>query len=313
MAVTRASVLAALVLAAPADARTVTIHQRLAPELAVTIPDGWKVRETSRYAVLSRGRSRFGLWQCPLARGERDMTGRHAAGTLARRDAVALPVRGGTCLIVTGDGARSFARRLRTRLGPTSAPPASDAAAEKLARDARRRTLAMARVTGTASVTAWGFDGQVDGTFEWDLPAGYRRQVFRFGDVFEEVVRNGDDNSLRSSEQPACWGGTSEAENDDALEPRLELQEWNAPPATATSWRVAYAPAEPQPDGSTLVRWTGFVADGEAVIAPDGRLRRVRIEDHRQATGRTIRRTVEIAFTGFPAAITPVRPEPDCS
>jgi hypothetical protein len=75
---------------------------------------------------------------------------------------------------------------------------------------------------------------------------------------------------------------------------------------------VSYAPAEPQPDGSTLVRWTGFVADGEAVIAPDGRLRRVRIADLGQVLGRTSWRIVEIVFTGFPATITPVRPEPQC-
>ncbi len=307
--VARASVLAVLVLAAPAEARTVKIQQQLAPELTIAVPDGWRIRETPRVAVLSRGERRIGLFQCPLARSERDMTGRHAARAFG---AVALPVRGGTCVAVTGDGARAFARRLRPRLGPASAPPASDAAAEKLARDSRRRTLAMARVTGTASVTAWGHDATLGATFEWDLPGGYRHHVMAFGGSFDEVARTREENRLRNGDQPGCWGFTAEAESDDAFEPRLELQEWNAPPATATSWRVAYAPAEPQPDGSTLVRWSGFVADGEAVIAPDGRLRRVRIEDHRTATGRTAWRTVEIAFTGFPVAITPVRTEPDC-
>ncbi len=169
----------------------------------------------------------------------------------------------------------------------------------------------MARVTGTASVTAWSFDATLEATFEWDLPADYRHHVMSFAGYFDEVVRTRDENRLRNGDEPGCWGFTAEAENDDAFEPRLELQEWNAPPSTATSWRVAYSPAEPQPDGSTLVRWTGYVADGEAVIAADGRLRRVRIEDHRTATGRTVWRTVEIAFTGFPAAITPVRKEPD--
>ena len=54
---------------------------------------------------------------------------------------------------------------------------------------------------------------------------------------------------------------------------------------------MAYAPPEALPDGTTLVRWTGFVADGEAVIGPDGLLRRVRIEDHQEADGRTAFRT----------------------
>jgi hypothetical protein len=307
--VARASVLAALLLTAPAEARTVKIQQQLAPELTITVPDGWRIRETRRVTVFTRGERAIGVFQCPLARSERDMTGRHAVRAFTEGDAVTVPVRGGTCLAVTGDGARAFARRLKPRLGPASAPPASDAAAEKLARDARRRTLAMARVTGTASVTVWGSDRQIDSTFEWDLPAGYRHLIYGVG---EEVVRNGSEHRYRTVDRPDCWGFTVEPESDDALEPRLELQEWNAPPATATSWRVSYAPAEPQPDGSTLVRWTGYVADGQAVIAADGRLRRVRIEDHRTATGRTAWRTVEIAFTGFPAAITPVRTEPDC-
>ncbi len=269
------------------------------------------MRETRRVAVLSRGERRIGLFQCPLPRAERDMTGRHAVRTLVDDgDGVALPIRGGTCVVVTGDGARAFARRLKFRLGPSGPAPRSDAAAEKLARDARRRTLAMARVTGTASVTAWDFEGQIGATFEWDLPADYRHLVYG---ASEEVVRTGSEYQYRTVDRPECWGFTVEPESDDALEPRLELQEWNAPPATATSWRVSYAPAEPQPDGSTLVRWTGFVADGSAVIAPDGRLSRVRIDDHRQALGRTGWRTVEIAFTGFPASITPVRPEPDCA
>jgi hypothetical protein len=308
--VVRASVLAALIFAAPADARTVTIHQQLAPELAVAVPAGWSIREDRRVAVDSRGDRRFGLFQCPLPRSERDMTGRDAVRTLVDDgDGVAVPVRGGTCVVVTGDGARAFARRLKFRLGPSGPAPRSDAAAEKLARDARRRTLAMVRVTGTASVTAWDFEGQIDATFEWDLPAGYRHLVYG---TSEEVVRTGTEHRYRTVDRPECWGFTVEPESDDALEPRLELQEWNAPPATTTSWRVSYAPAEPQPDGSTLVRWTGFVADGSAVVAPDGRLSRVRIEDHRQALGRTAWRTVEIAFTGFPVTITPVRPEPDC-
>jgi hypothetical protein len=211
---------------------------------------------------------------------------------------------------VTGDGARALGRRLRPRLGPAGAAPASDPAAERLARAARERTLGRNFATGTAFADPRGSTHRIEATFEWDLAAGYRRHVLRFGDLIAEVVRDASGDHVR--DEFACWVGTSAAEQDDTLEPRLELREWDAPPATKTAWRVAYAPAEPQPDGSTLVRWTGFVADGEAVIGPDGLLRRVRIEDHGQATGRTTWRTVEVAFTGFPAAIAHVRAEPAC-
>ena len=89
------------------------------------------------------------------------------------------------------------------------------------------------------------------------------------------------------------------AAEDDAFEPRLELAEWDAPPRTqdlvARLLRAGRAPG-----GASLVRWTGFVADGEAEIGPDGLLRRVVIRDHHMARGRTAWRTVEIAFTGFP-------------
>ena len=73
----------------------------------------------------------------------------------------------------------------------------------------------------------------------------------------EEVVRDRTRAPYLRVDVRSAGGAPAEPESDDALEPRLELQEWNAPPATATSWRVTYAPAEPQPDGSTLVRWTG--------------------------------------------------------
>jgi hypothetical protein len=298
----------ALVFAAPAQADTVTIRQARAPELTLTVPAGWRVSEARHHAVAVRGDRRLVLRQCPLARGERDMTGRRAARARPNPEIVAVPVRGGTCLVVAGSGAPAFGRRVHAFLGRPGPVPASDAAAERLAREARRRTLAMARVQGTAAATLGG--RRIEGTFAWDLPAGYRHQAFRYGTILGEVVRDRTGDYVR--DEFPCWGATSPAAQDDALEPRLELQEWNAPPATATAWRVAYAPAEPQPDGSTLVRWTGFVADGEAVIAPDGRLARVLVEDHGQAVGRTAWRTVEIGFTGFPAAITPVRTEPRC-
>ena len=151
----------------------------------------------------------------------------------------------------------------------------------------------------------------IPATFEWDLPAGYRYQVTRFGSIVAEVVRDSAGDHVR--EETTCWGGTSPAESDDTLEPRLELQEWNAPPASAMAWRIGYSPAEPQPDGSTLVRWDGLRRlDGEAV----DRSRRAAAarpdRGPRPSLWRTGWRTVEIAFTGFPAAITPVRPEPPC-
>lgn len=49
------------------------IQQQLAPELTITVPDGWRIGEHRRVAVVSRGDRRFGLFQCPLARSERDM------------------------------------------------------------------------------------------------------------------------------------------------------------------------------------------------------------------------------------------------
>ncbi len=125
-------------------------------------------------------------------------------------------------------------------------------------------------------------------------------------------MRKGTDDHVHFQGRD-CWNPTPPAREDDALEPRLELHDWDAPPSTATAWRVAYAPAEPQSDGSTRVRWTGFVADGEAVVGADGLLRSVRIRDHREAMGRTVWRVVEVAFTGFPATIPEITPAPECA
>jgi hypothetical protein len=61
------------------------------------------------------------------------------------------------------------------------------------------------------------------------------------------------------------------------------------------------------------IHWTGFVADGEALIGPDGLLRSVRIVDHGQALGRTVWRVLEVDFTSFPVTLAPVTPAPPCA
>ena len=66
------------------------------------------------------------------------------------------------------------------------------------------------------------------------------------------------------------------------------------------------------PDRTRIIRWTGFVADGEAIVGTDGLLQRVRIDDHHMARGRSSWQRVEVAFTGFPAAIPHVSPQPAC-
>jgi hypothetical protein len=155
---------------------------------------------------------------------------------------------------------------------------------------------------------------RIESTWEWDLTAKYFHQVQRFARVTAEVLRRPDGDYLRGDDFfEGCWGGTSSAEQDDALEPRLELQEWDAPPSTKTAWRVSYQPAEAFADGTTRLRWTGFVASGSAIVGADGRLRSVRIDDHGQARGRTAWSSVQVDFTGFPEALTPVVPEPRCS
>jgi hypothetical protein len=185
-------------------------------------------------------------------------------------------------------------------------------AAEQLARAARKRTLGSVRATGTA--VAVYKRARISSTWEWDLSAKYFHQLQRFGSLTAEVLRVPDGDYLREDDVfEGCWGGTSSAKQDDALEPRLELQEWDAPPGTKTAWRVSYRPAEMLADGTTRLRWTGFVADGEAIVGSDGRLRSVSIADHGQARGRTAWSAVRVDFTGFPAALMPVLPEPRCS
>jgi hypothetical protein len=314
---------AVLLTAAPAEARELTIRGKDAPELTLTVPAGWKASERRSVLVLTRRDGRIVVRQCRLPRSQRDMTGRNtiprdaprrAPGVYGSADSVAVAVPGGTCLGATGRGAAAVAARLHPELGPGTPAPASDPGAERFAREARRRTLDRSYAQGTAVGVPFDLPVRIESTWEWSLPAGYVRQVQRYvaagGNSIAELIRQPGDDFVR--EEQACWGGTSEAESDDALEPRLELHDWDAPPSTRTAWRVAYAPPETLPDGATRVRWTGFVAGGEAVIGPDGLLRRVRIDDHRQAYGRAAWRTVEIAFAGFPAAVTPARPEPLC-
>jgi hypothetical protein len=190
--------------------------------------------------------------------------------------------------------------------------PASDSAAAGVARAARKRTLGEARAPRTAVAVIKR--ARITSAWEWDLTTKYFHQITRHGTVSAEALHRPDGDYLRDdSFFTSCWGGTSSPEQDDTLEPRLELQEWDAPPSRMTAWRVSYRPAEARADGTTRVRWTGFVARGSAIIGADGRLRSVSISDHGQARGRTEWSSVRVAFTGFPAALTPVLPEPRCS
>jgi hypothetical protein len=307
---------------ATASGRIVHVHQRGTPEATLTVPAGWRAHVTSRYLRLARGRDRVAVRVCLLDREERDMTGRHAASQggvphVARNlwganGAYLAPAAGGGCVVVTGRGARSVAGRLHARLGPPGPAPPSDAAAERAARLARARTVGQPRAVGTAFALPFGRHLRIESAWEWDLTAGYRHQVQQGAGMQYEVLRDSSGDHLRVGDA-TCWGLTRPADEDDALEPRLELHEWDAPPSSSTAWRVAYAPPEPQPDGSVRVRWTAFVADGEALIGRDGLLRFVHIVDHHRALGRTIWRVVEVDFTQFPAAITPVTPQPACA
>jgi hypothetical protein len=290
-------------LSAPAEARTITVRLLGSPTMTLTVPPGWRAVERGQDVVFTRGSRRYEIATCRLERGDRDMSGR----TAARRNEKALAVRGGGCIRADS---RAFARRLKPVLGRGGPAPKSDAAAEQLARAARERTLAQPRAAGTAAVTVFGWDVRIAATWEYDLLARYEHQFHTFGTDTAEVIFTPGEYRLRDAGE-TCWGFTSAPEQDDAISPRLDLQEWDAPPSTKTSWHVSYAPVERRGDVS-VVRWTAFVADGEAEIGPDGLLRRVVIRDHHMARGRTIWRTVEVVFTGFPAAIPPVRPEPSC-
>jgi hypothetical protein len=310
---------------ASAHARTLVVHQPGTPQATLTVPTGWRAETRGRYVRVVGRRARVAVRVCPLDRAERDMTGRHFTALWGEAPRISrdlwgadgvylIPVAGGGCLVISGVGARAVASRLHARLGPPTPPPPSDIKAEDLARRARARTLSQARAAGTAFAVPFHYTTRVTSQWEWDLPAHYSHQIQRLPAVpafNDEIVQDTrGDHLLRS---PAtCWTGTQPPDEDDALEPRLELQEWGVPPKSASAWRIAYTPAEPQPDGSISVRWTGFVADGDALIGPDGLLRSVRIVDHHQAVGRTVWREVGVDFTSFPTAIAPVTPTPQC-
>ncbi|MBE2319769.1 hypothetical protein DVA67_027620 [Solirubrobacter sp. CPCC 204708] len=299
--------LAALVffgLAEAAEARKVKIRQQGAPEVTLTVPAGWKVQERRTATVLTRSGRRIVLYQCPLTRHTGVTV--NMAGRRARAGYV--PIRGGSCLGITG-GSLRFARSLRPVLGEGGRTPRSDMAAEQLARAARERTLAQPRMVGTATAVPFGIDAPIESAFAYD--GGYAYQSVRFRGLSYQSVLDSDAGYVRHPGQ-TCWDGGYDPDEDDALEPRLELEDWDAPPSTKTSWHVSYKPIITLPDRSRLVRWTGFVADGEAVIGADGLLQRVRIVDHHQARGRTSWRTVEVVFTGFPATIARVAPQPSC-
>jgi hypothetical protein len=226
------------------------------------------------------------------------MTGRRAAREVRN----GLPVKGGGCLIAKG------APKLRAQLG-TGKLPSSDAEAERIAREARAKTLAAARVEGTMRAIAR--NQALSATWVWDQPARYFRIAATYPGVTYEVVRDAAGGHVRYGTR-ACWGGTPPATEDDAIEPRLELQELDAPPRRSTTWRLSYQAPRRMPDGSTFLRWDAFVHDGEAIVGPDGLLRSVRIRDHGVAEARAPWSALDLAFTAFPAAVQPVSPQPRC-
>jgi hypothetical protein len=277
----------------------VVIQQPDRPQMTLEAPAGWRVRTTKRQLILTRDGRRVVVRQCRLDRAERDMTGRRAA----RKVRNGIPVRGGGCLIAKG------APKLKAQLG--SGPrPRSNLEAERIAREARAKTLGAARVEGTLRAIAR--NRLLSATWAWDLPARYFRIAATYPGVTYEVVRDRAGGHVRYDER-ACWGSTPPAAADDAVEPRLELQELDAPPRRATTWRLAYQAPRRLPDGTTLLRWDGFVHDGEALVGPDGLLRNVRIRDHRVAEARAPWSALDVAFTTFGAAVAPVTPQPRCS
>ena len=176
---------------------------------------------------------------------------------------------------------------------------------------ARRATRPSRRPASRARCAAIVRNKPLNATWAWDQPARYFRIAAAYEGISYEVVRDGAGGHVRYGER-ACWGGTPPAVEDDAIEPRLELQELDAPPRRSTTWRLAYQAPRRLPDGTTLLRWDAFVHDGEALVGPDGLLRSVRIRDHGVAEARAPWSALDLAFTGFPAAVQPVRPEPSC-
>ncbi|MDA0167715.1 hypothetical protein OJ998_01350 [Solirubrobacter taibaiensis] len=294
------AVLSGLLVADAAEARKVTIRQQGAPEVTITVPAGVRVEERRRVTLVGGVR----VVQCQLARSDRDMTGRAAL----RREKADVPIAGGSCLKVRD---ARLAKRLRPVLGKGGRTPRTDLAAEQLARSARERTLAHPRIVGTASAAPFGHDTFVESTFEYD--GAYAHQLHRYHGLDLEVIHDTPGDYVRGFSGPDCWSPTSAPEDDDALEPRLELDEWDAPPATKTAWHVSYKPIVTLPDRTRRIRWTGFVADGEAIVGTDGLLQRVRIDDHHMARGRSSWQRVDVVFTGFPTSPVPrVTPTPHC-
>ena len=173
-----------------------------------------------------------------LVRSDRDMTGR----TALRREKADVPIAGGSCLKRAAtrgspsgcapSSARAGATP-RTDRRPSSSPaPRAGARWRSHASPARRPRR---RSASTASSTS---------TFEWDLPASYRASDPAVSvDDLDEVVRNGDRRlPAATSTSPRAGAAPARPSDDDALEPRLELQEWDAPPSTTTSWHVSYKP-----------------------------------------------------------------------
>lgn len=285
------------------------------PEMTVRVPAGWRLVESSGAVGLVRGDRKLRLELCGLSRRERDMTGRRAAARERKlrrilpgtRSGTTVPAAGGGCLTVRGRGAARIARRLRPRLGPWVPPAASSTHAEQLARAARRRTLDMPRAQGSGyGLELGGLRARTDVTWAWDLPAGYIGLAqTTTGDFLPddrvERVHSGPEVFIRYGD--GCWRRSHPLDGDNILEPRGELRERDVPPSSRTAWRISYAPPEQLPDGSTRVRWNGFVAGGEAIITSDGLLRFVRIFDHGQASGFSGFDVIEVEFAAFPVDI----------
>ena len=274
----------------------VVIQQPDRPQMTIEVPAGWEARENKRQLILTRDGRRVVVRQCTLDREERDLRGRTGRNRV--------PVRGGGCLIVSRG-----APKLNAQLGQGKLP-ASNAEAQRLAREARTKTLRAPRATGT--MRAITPREPLDATWTWDLPARYFHMTGTYASGRFELLRHAGGHRTRPTFSGDCWGYTVPAAEDDVADPRLELEELDAPPRRSTTWRLAYQAPRRLPDGSIFLRWDAFVHDGEAVVGPDGHLRSVRIRDHGQAEARAPWSALDLAFTGFPAAVEPVRPEPSC-
>lgn len=274
-----------------------TIQQPDRPQMTIEVPAGWRARETRRALILTRDGRRVVVRQCRLDRADRDLSGETGRNRV--------PVKGGGCLIVS-----RRAPKLRAQLGDGSKAASSNREAERIAREARARTLNAARAVGT--LRAITPREPLTATWAWDLPGRYFQMAGSYASARFEVVRDAAGNHVRPSFGRDCWGGTVPAAEDDVADPRLELHELDAPPRRATTWRLSYQAPRRLPDGSTFLRWDAFLHDGEATVGADGLLRNVRIRDHGQADARAPWSALDIAFTEFPAAVQPVRPEPRC-